>query len=251
MKKLCKFLCPVMICGAFFMQSATAYAEESEATIESSVILESVEIPVIPNTVPPVPDTEDANSVSIPAESVPVPQETDSIPKGNGSLIEDVSNEEVNHQFITVKSKGGHVFYIIIDKDSKTENVYFLNAVDEYDLMAFAEDFPEEVLEELEIEDGNTENPDKSVSKDDKSNQKKFDNSGAETVNDTPDGGNNSTVIIILIAAAGIGGLVYFKVIKPKKGGKPNKTAVYDDEDEEYEEETVNEDDTDDEQEDE
>ncbi|MDD4509775.1 MAG: DUF4366 domain-containing protein [Oscillospiraceae bacterium] len=69
-------------------------------------------------------------------------------PSGNLTLIDDIlqskdtDDEEAeleNKQFITVQSKAGNYFYLIIDRSSETENVYFLNLVDEADLMALIE----------------------------------------------------------------------------------------------------------------
>ncbi len=69
-------------------------------------------------------------------------------PDGNLSLIDDFlqievagteETEQVEKQFITVQSKNGNTFYIVIDRNGETENVYFLNLVDEADLMALIE----------------------------------------------------------------------------------------------------------------
>ena len=78
-------------------------------------------------------------------------------PDGNLSLIDDFlqievpgdeETEQVEKQFITVQSKNGNTFYIVIDRNGETENVYFLNLVDEADLMAL-----------MESEDGETAAP--------------------------------------------------------------------------------------------
>ncbi|MDO5559781.1 MAG: DUF4366 domain-containing protein [Oscillospiraceae bacterium] len=66
----------------------------------------------------------------------------------------DKNDDIVKRQFITIQIKNGNTFYIVIDKDSKgNENVYFMNLGDKYDLLAFSEDFTEEVKSELEVKD--------------------------------------------------------------------------------------------------
>ena len=68
-------------------------------------------------------------------------------PEGNLTLVDDVQQTEsidsngVVHskQFVTLQSKNGNYFYLVIDRSGETENVYFLNLVDEADLMALME----------------------------------------------------------------------------------------------------------------
>lgn len=63
-------------------------------------------------------------------------------PDGNLTLIDDIGSSAASgKQFITVETKTGNVFYLIIDRDDEgEETVHFLNQVDEADLMALTED---------------------------------------------------------------------------------------------------------------
>lgn len=70
-------------------------------------------------------------------------------PDGNLTLIDDIyqvenyasdESERKDKQFIVVQSKNGNYFYLVIDRSGDTENVYFLNMVDEADLMALMDD---------------------------------------------------------------------------------------------------------------
>ena len=75
----------------------------------------------------------------IPLETPEPTPEPSFTPEGNLSLIDDFSEVE-SKQFITVQSKSGNYFYIVIDRAGDTENVYFLNLVDEADLLALIEE---------------------------------------------------------------------------------------------------------------
>ena len=124
-------------------------------------------------------------------------------PTGNAQLLDDVTDNE-NLQFITVTARDGNVFYFVIDHGAESENVYFLNVVDEADLNALIEKEETEIPEEP-VEDPDTEKPDE----------------GLEPIEDIepeePEGNNTGLIIILVIAvAAGIGGY-YYKVILPKK----------------------------------
>ena len=61
-------------------------------------------------------------------------------PDGNLELVDDVYQTSDGKQFITVQSKNDNTFYVVIDRNKNGENVYFLNLVDEADLMALMQD---------------------------------------------------------------------------------------------------------------
>ena len=59
-------------------------------------------------------------------------------PDGNLEIVDDIVHED--KQFITVKSRSGAEFYIVIDRSRESDNVYFLNQVDDVDLFALLEE---------------------------------------------------------------------------------------------------------------
>ena len=144
-------------------------------------------------------------------------------PKGNAQLLDDVTDNE-NLQFITVTARDGNVFYFVIDHGAESENVYFLNVVDEADLNALIEKEETEVPEEPVEDPTLTEPENPSESK--------------EPIEPEEPEGNNAGFIIILVIAvvAGIGGY-YYKVILPKtklKDADDIEDFGFEDEDEEF-----------------
>ena len=59
-------------------------------------------------------------------------------------LTEDEDGNKEGKQFLTVQSKAGNTFFIVIDRAGSTENVYFLNMVDEADLLTLMDEPPAE-----------------------------------------------------------------------------------------------------------
>lgn len=269
MKKISKILCSVLVmCGAFCVPALNAYAmgdvlidepveiEEAVTTVVSSEVIETAEIPIIsdseiigyidPDTNTPVENTDENEESS---ETMIVEKnEAPTIPNGNATVIEDVNANVVDRQFLTVQSKNGNTFYLVVDKDSKgKENVYFMNLVDEYDLMAFAEDIPENVQAAMDKENGTVstepatdENGNSIEAPTDENGEPVEDNADKKTENS---GGSNSLLIIVGVLALGGGGAFYYFKVYKNKPKAPKQSDYSDEEDEdEYEEQTVNED---------
>ena len=152
---------------------------------------------------------------SEPAEPSPTPTEIvieDNhalTPDGNAQLMDDVTDNE-NLQFITVTARDGNEFYIIIDKGAQSENVYFLNTVDESDLAALVEDYtPGQTTEQQQPEPSST--PDTEPAEPEHEPEKQPEQDAENT--------NSSFLFLIVLILAGGAGLAvyYFKVFRPKK----------------------------------
>ena len=165
-------------------------------------------------------------------------------PDGNLSLIDDIgSSTRSGKQFITVETRNGNVFYLIIDRDDEgEETVHFLNQVDEaYLLTLMGDDAPAaetpavcNCKEKCVAGAVNTNCP---VCKNNLSEC-----SGKEVVTEPepepeqPEkkSGGGLLVIVLLLALAGGGAFAYVKFIKPKQGVKVSADPDdYDFEDEE------------------
>lgn len=95
-------------------------------------------------------ETVSANEVKDDPEDIAEPEEPQGplTPDGNLTIVDDYgSPDKSGKQFITVSSKSGNIFYIIIDRDDEGENtVHFLNLVDERDILSLMD---EEEIEEI------------------------------------------------------------------------------------------------------
>lgn len=154
-------------------------------------------------------------------------------PDGNLTLIDDVgSSTKTGKQFITLVTKSGNYFYMVIDRDDKgEENVHFLNMVDEADLFALMDE--DQVAEyqaslDSQKEDETTEvtvpAPEEPQEVEVEKPEKKV-----------------SWAPLMLLAIVGIGGAGFFgySVLNKKKqekdAARPDPDADYEDENDEYE----------------
>ena len=163
--------------------------------------------------------------------------------KGNAQLVDDISDNE-NLQFITVTARDGNVFYFVIDKGAQSENVYFLNTVDESDLEALALKSDKKPTATAKPE--HTENTaETDLTENDKKNTDSKTEKTEQPEQNRPKNNSGLFIILALAAAAGIGGY-YYKVILPKKKlEQADNLDDFDFEDEDIET-VVNEDDTED-----
>ena len=170
-------------------------------------------------------------------------------PDGNLSLIDDIGSPTAGgKQFITVETKNGNVFYLIIDRDDEgEETVHFLNQVDEADLLTLmGDDAPAaqtpavcNCKEKCAAGAVNTNCP---VCKNNLSEcigKEVVAEPEPEPEQPEKKSSGGLLVVVLLLALAGGGAFAYVKVIKPRQGVKVSADPDdYDFEDEE----TVNED---------
>ena len=168
-------------------------------------------------------------------------------PEGNATLVDDFYGDK---QLITVTTKAGNYFYILIDRaneDAETA-VHFLNQVDEADLMALLEDGQTEktpaactCAEKCQAGAVNTACPVCAVNMSECAGKAPEVEPEPEPEPEKESGSGGALVLILLLAALGGGGaFAYIKFIKPKQGTKVSADPDdYEFEDEEYENEDV------------
>ena len=170
-------------------------------------------------------------------------------PDGNLSLIDDIgSSTRSGKQFITVETRNGNVFYLIIDRDDEgEETVHFLNQVDEADLLTLmGDDAPAaetpavcNCKEKCVAGAVNTNCPVCKNNLSECSGKEVVAEPEPEAEQPEKKSSGGLLVIVLLLVLAGGGAFAYVKFIKPKQGVKVST----DPDDYDFEnEETVNED---------
>jgi len=151
----------------------------------------------------------------IPTEETqaPIPEGKPFTPDGSGTVMDNILNGE-GKEFFTVKTEDGNVFYLIVDRNRNSENVYLLNAVTEDDLKALAQ------KKNNAAGGGTSIVPTTETATTEQITQP---TTAAPEPDKKPGGMNGGAIIFIIIAVIGVGGAGwYFKIYKNKK--KPAAT---------------------------
>lgn len=199
---------PVMTAGAApettgpVTGTETAYAETEEPTKEP-------ETATVPET----------HEIELPID--------DSIftPDGNMSLIDDVQivvDSEVI-EILTVNTRNGNVFYLIIDRSGGEDSVHFLNQVDESDLLALLSD---DEKAEYESSKAAEESRQESIRAEEESRKAQTETEDLPAAIQQPSGSDNTVILLGILAVLVvilIGGSAFAVISLIRKKGEAAK----------------------------
>lgn len=173
------------LCAVFLMCgfSVTAYAGGGEDYGDPIMTAETEEAAVTEEAA----DDTEANSFT---------------PSGTGTVV-DIATDDDGKKFYTIVTAAENVFYLIIDRQRETENVYFLNAVTEADLLALAEIYEEAVT----VTPTPEPTPDSEPTPETEPEPEQAETSG-----------NTGTLLLVAaVVLIGGGAAYYFKIYRPKQ----------------------------------
>ena len=209
MNKVCALVLSVALCAGM---AAPAFAYDGEP-------VEEVEQPVLTAA------TEEEEAVTVTDE------ETGALtPEGNLTLVDDYHTDYSDvsgQQFITLVSKSGATFYLVIDRNAKgQQTVHFMNLVDEADLLSLMEDEDAEAYTAEKEAAAQSEQERKQAEEDAKKAAKEAAASGSEQT-----GGNKVTKyaatflgVLALVGLVAGGGIYTF--MKQKQKNQAEKEAL-------------------------
>ena len=237
MRKLAPLLCAAALCLSFAVPASAYYASNEDGSNEPGGPITSVAVTTEPVAEPTLPSLGGLT------------------PDGNLALIDDIlggayySSEEVGDsqmQFVTVESKNGNTFYLVINH--ATGDVYFLNLVDEADLLALLEDEGYEVecdcATRCQPGEVNTDCPvcrtdlNECVGEEPEPTPEPTEAPVAEPEKDRRSFNAAALLPIALIAVLGAGGAYYFLKVRKRKPDTSGSTDL-DDYDFPYDEDEV------------
>ena len=183
-------------------------------------------------TVVPTQDGSAAYPTQMPETATPTPIiQTEYVPLGPGMPYKSSGNMHTldmlysaatNKQFITVQARNGATFYLIIDydkpidEDAELYETYFLNLVDERDLLALLsdEELPSPTPEVIVVTPEPTAVPAATAVPADAGTADKFDST-------------KSLLLLAVVAVLGLGGACVFLLLKQKKAVPQPSPEIY------------------------
>lgn len=215
-------------------QTVGVYAQDFAGNKSDTVNIKNPYYKAPAASTPPA-QTSKPSTTTKPSASASADPETETEPKpltpdGQATVMDNATDGD-GKEFYTFSTPNDNVFYLVIDKQRDSENVYFLNAVTEDDLMALAAQEDSKGSESAIPEVAVCDCKDKceagavktacSVCKNDLKmcTGKAVENPDTEEPEPEKPKKENSggTLIFVLLAIAAVGGAgYYFKVYKPK-----------------------------------
>lgn len=143
-----------------------------------------------------------------PTQSSAMPTSDNPLTPDGAGVVLDNANSDEGKEFYTIDTPDGNVFYLVIDRQRGTQNVYFLNSVTENDLMALAEKGDDSVSAIPAETPAPTPEPTPTPEPEEESPEPE------------KKGGFASYILIILLVVGGAGAAYYFKILKPKQAAQ-------------------------------
>ena len=164
-------------------------------------------IPAYAQSSEPQAETPPAQEEPIETEVQPETQNPFST-DGTGTVVDNATDED-GKEFYTITTPDENIFYLVIDKQKTSDNVYFLNAVTEADLLPLAEKSGEDAAEpspeaEPESEPEPTEPEEEPAEPEPEDEAKKLDSNLL------------GLLLVGIVALIGGGAGYYLKIYKPK-----------------------------------
>lgn len=123
------------------------------AAVAASILMSTslFAMPVFAHSDEPAESAQSSETISESAAPTKEPELSQPLtPEGNMTIVDDLgTTEKSGKQFITLTTKNGNYFYLIIDRDDQGNNtVHFLNQVDEEDLLSLMDEDDVKAYEE-------------------------------------------------------------------------------------------------------
>ena len=144
-------------------------------------------------------------------------------PDGTGTVVDNVTDSDGGREFFTIFSDDGNEFFLIVDRHRNVDNVYFLNAVTEEDLMSLARRSGREIPNENESSISSIPIPPQPTEPGtDETDGNETPTPEPPPANDRPTAlsriGSNLLFFVGIVVV--VGGIAYYiKVVRPKQSG--------------------------------